>query len=57
MDQAWMNTMCPSPKGIAARLSASLHLEAGPIPLESDCMKFQPFLGGRPADFPTCKRP
>jgi hypothetical protein len=24
-----------------------LHLEAGPIPLEADCMKFQPFLGWR----------
>jgi hypothetical protein len=30
-------------------LRAALHLEAGPIPLEADCMKFQPFLGWRPA--------
>jgi hypothetical protein len=28
-------------------LRAGLHLEAGPIPLEADCMKFQPFLGWR----------
>jgi hypothetical protein len=28
-------------------LRAALHLEAGPIPLEVDCMKFQPFLGWR----------
>jgi hypothetical protein len=27
---------------------AALHLEARPIPLEVDCMKFQPFLGWRP---------
>jgi hypothetical protein len=48
-------------------LRAALHLEAGPIPLEADCMKFQPLLGGRPtstihfnkiimvANFPICK--
>jgi hypothetical protein len=30
-------------------LRAALHLEAGPNPLEADCMKFQPFLGWRPA--------
>jgi hypothetical protein len=30
-------------------LRAALHLEAGPIPLEANCMKFQPFLGWRPA--------
>jgi hypothetical protein len=30
-------------------LRAALHLEARPIPLEADCMKFQPFLGWRPA--------
>jgi hypothetical protein len=28
---------------------AALHLEAGPNPLEANCMKFQPFLGWRPA--------
>jgi hypothetical protein len=27
------------------KLRAALHLEAGPIPLEADCMKFQPFFG------------
>jgi hypothetical protein len=26
-------------------LRAALHLEAGPISLEADCMKFQPFFG------------
>jgi hypothetical protein len=48
-------------------LRAVLHLEAGPNPLEADCMKFQPFLGWRPAstthynkiitgaNFPICK--
>ena len=48
-------------------LRAALHLEAGPIPLEADCMKFQPFWGWRPAstkhynkiimgaNFPICK--
>jgi hypothetical protein len=48
-------------------IRAALHLEAGPIPLEADCMKFQPFLGWRPAstthygkiitgaNFPICK--
>jgi hypothetical protein len=49
-------------------LRAALHLEAGPIPLEADCMKFHLFLGWRPAstthynnkiitwdDFPICK--
>jgi hypothetical protein len=30
-------------------IRAALHLEAGQIPLEADCMKFQPFLGWRPA--------
>jgi hypothetical protein len=30
-------------------LRAALHLEAGPIPLEADCMEFQPFLGRRAA--------
>jgi hypothetical protein len=34
---------------IASILRAALHLEAGPIPLEADCMKFQPFLGWRSA--------
>ena len=29
-------------------LRAALHLEAGPIPLEADCMKFQPFMSWRP---------
>ena len=30
-------------------LRAALQLEAGPLPLEADCMKFQPFwVGGRP---------
>jgi hypothetical protein len=29
------------------KLRAALHLEAGPIPLEADCMKLQPFLGWR----------
>jgi hypothetical protein len=28
-------------------LRAALHLEAGPIPLEADCMKCQPFWGWR----------
>jgi hypothetical protein len=28
-------------------IRAALHLEARPIPLEADCMKFQPFLGWR----------
>jgi hypothetical protein len=53
--------------GVEAYLRAALHLEAGPIPLEADCMKFQPFLGWRPAstthynkiimgaNFPICK--
>jgi hypothetical protein len=27
-------------------LRAALYLKAGPIPLEADCMKFQPLLGG-----------
>jgi hypothetical protein len=27
------------------RIRAALHLEAGPIPLETDCMEFQPFVG------------
>jgi hypothetical protein len=48
-------------------LRAALHLEAMPIPLEADCMKFQHFLGWRPAstthfkkilmkvNFPICK--
>jgi hypothetical protein len=48
-------------------LRAALHLEAGPILLEADCKKFQPFLGWRPAstthynkiitgtNFPICK--
>jgi hypothetical protein len=51
----------------SSRLKAALHLEAGPIPLEANCMKFQPFLGWRPAstthynriitgaNFPICK--
>ena len=30
-------------------LRIALHLEAGPNPLETDYMKFQPFLGWRPA--------
>jgi hypothetical protein len=30
-------------------LRAPLHLEAGPITLEADCMKIQFFLGWRPA--------
>jgi hypothetical protein len=30
-------------------LRAALHLEAGPILLEADCMKYLPFLGWRPA--------
>jgi hypothetical protein len=30
-------------------LRAALHLKAGSIPLEADGMKFQPFLGWRPA--------
>ena len=30
-------------------IMAALHLEPGPILLEADCMKFQPFLGWRPA--------
>ena len=50
-------------------LRAALHLEAGPISLEADCTKFQPFLGWRPAstthynkiitgaNFPICKGP
>jgi hypothetical protein len=29
------------------RIRAALHLETRPIPLEADCMKFQPFLGWR----------
>jgi hypothetical protein len=29
-------------------LRAALHLEAGPIPLEANCMKFQRFMGWRP---------
>jgi hypothetical protein len=48
-------------------LRAALHLEAGLVPLEADCMIFQPFLGWRPAStthhnkiitgahFPICK--
>jgi hypothetical protein len=48
-------------------IRAALHLEAGPIPLEADCMKVQHFLGWRPAstthynkiiagaNFPICK--
>jgi hypothetical protein len=34
---------------LPGEVRAALHLEAGPIPLEADCMKFQPFLGWRPA--------
>ena len=46
---------------------AALHLKVGPIRLEVDCMKVQPFLGWRPAsttcynkiitwaNFPLCK--
>jgi hypothetical protein len=46
---------------------AALHLEAGPIPLEAVCMKFESFLGWRPVstthynriitgvNFPICK--
>jgi len=64
----------PSHLGIQAanlsmhvRVRAALHLEARPIPLEADCMKFKPSLGGRlastthydkivtGADFPICK--
>jgi len=30
---------------MTGRLRAALHLEAVPIPLEADCMKFQPFFG------------
>ena len=30
-------------------LGAALPVEAGPIPIEEDCMKFQPLLGWRPA--------
>jgi hypothetical protein len=48
-------------------LRAALNLQAGTIPLEADCMKFQPLLGWRPAstthynkitmgvNFPICK--
>jgi hypothetical protein len=48
-------------------LRVALHLEAMPNPLEANCMKFQPFLGWRPAstshynkiitwsNFPICK--
>jgi hypothetical protein len=32
-----------------APLRVALHPEVGPIPLEADCMKFQPLLGWRPA--------
>jgi hypothetical protein len=50
-------------------LRAALHMEAMPIPLEANCMKFQPFLGWRPAltahynkiktgaKFPICEGP
>jgi hypothetical protein len=31
-------------------------LEAGPIPLEADCMKFQPFWGWRPASTTHCNK-
>jgi hypothetical protein len=53
--------------GSQGKVRAALHLEAGPIPLEADCMKFQPFLGWRRAstthynkiitwaDFSICK--
>jgi hypothetical protein len=50
--------LCFGSKGIELivdlgfRLRAALHLEAGPIPLEVDCMKFQVFLGWRPASTP-----
>jgi hypothetical protein len=49
------------------QVRVALHLKAMPIPLEADCMKFQPFLGWRPAstthynkiitwaDSPICK--
>jgi hypothetical protein len=30
-------------------IRVALHLEAGPISLEADCTKFQPFLDWRPA--------
>ena len=53
--------------GVWLGVRAVLHLEAGPSPLEVDCMKFQPLLGWRSAsttdynkiimgaNFPTCK--
>jgi hypothetical protein len=37
-------------------LRVALHLEATPIPLEADCMKFQPFLGWRPASTTHCNQ-
>jgi hypothetical protein len=38
-------TSITGPPGVSAfKLRAALHLEAGPIPLEADWMKFQPFL-------------
>jgi len=39
----------PRPLECNSVVRAALHLEAGPIPIEADCMKFQPFLGWRPA--------
>ena len=36
-------------KHVLPILRAALHLEAGPIHLEANWMKFQPFLGWRPA--------
>jgi hypothetical protein len=40
---------CPKHVRGELQLRATLHLEAGPIPLEVDCMKCQSFLGLRPA--------
>jgi hypothetical protein len=34
---------------LCSETKGALHLEARPNPLQADCMKFQPFLGWRPA--------
>jgi hypothetical protein len=63
----WLSCSQIHSSGELCLVRAPLHLEAGPIPLEADCMKFQPLLGWRSAsttyynkvttggNFSTCK--
>jgi hypothetical protein len=40
--------LAPSTLGaLKSNLRSALHLEAGPIPLQANCIKFQPLLGWR----------